>query len=68
VRQISSITTRCTELGRRSTSGCCQTAKCFIATSGAFEDFVGDAPTNPVVLSADGEALTRPFKGDFHIG
>jgi hypothetical protein len=27
-----------------------QAAKCSIAAFGAFEDFVGDVPTNPVVL------------------
>jgi hypothetical protein len=53
VRLALSITVCCREIGRGSTCGCGQAAKCSIATFGAFEDFLGDVPTNPVFLSHD---------------
>ena len=59
---------RCTEFGCCSTCGCGQAAKCSIATFGAFEDFPGDTPTNPVFFSPNGKPPAGPFKGHFHIG
>lgn len=41
----------CTEFGRCRTCRCGQATKCYVTAFGAFEDFLGDMPTNPVFFS-----------------